>query len=439
MMCEKMKTKKYTSRKSPSYVAMSCPGEIKEGNDGNKYISKQTKNGSYRWYKVKTPTSQSTAATTNVTNVVDSITLYRLSSANKLLQWTAEMKQVGDTYIIHKEHGQKNGKKVKDTGVVISVGKAGRSVLEQAQLQYNSIVQKKRDLGYTEDVSGQDENFHLSPMLAQNYTKHGHKITFPALAQPKLDGVRCIFRNINGKCTLLSRKGKPFHNLDHIITDILKTGIDSDIALDGELFSDTFDFQKVVGVVRKKELKKEEDKRDVQKIQFNVFDCVHLKQPDIPFHTRWNMVDTLIKKVHKSSLRIVPIHVIKNATEIETRLDAFLKDGHEGIMLRNRNSPYEIDKRSYHLQKYKKFVDSEYRIVDATEGTGNDKGTVIWICETTDKQTFKVKPKGTRKERRELFTNKSKYMGKFLTVQYQELTNSGIPRFPIGITFRDYE
>ncbi len=34
-------------------------------------------------------------------------------------------------------------------------------------------------------------------------------------------------------------------------------------------------------------------------------------------------------------------------------------------MLRNRNSPYEIDKRSYHLQKYKKFIDSEYKIVDA--------------------------------------------------------------------------
>ena len=184
-----------------------------------------------------------------MTNIVHSITLYRLSSAKKLLVWSAKMKKIGNTYVIQKEHGQKDGKKVKDKGVIINSGKAGRSVLEQAELQYNSIIKKKRDLGYTENVTGQDTNFHLSPMLAHNYTKQGHKITFPALAQPKLDGVRCVFRNIKGTCSLFSRTGKQFHNLDHIIKDVRKTGIDPHIALDGELFSNTFDFQKVVGLV----------------------------------------------------------------------------------------------------------------------------------------------------------------------------------------------
>jgi DNA ligase-1 len=35
--------------------------------------------------------------------------------------------------------------------------------------------------------------------------------------------------------------------------------------------------------------------------------------------------------------------------------------------------------------------------------------------------------------------NIAEYYGKLLTVKYQELTSDGIPRFPVGISFRDYE
>jgi hypothetical protein len=31
------------------------------------------------------------------------------------------------------------------------------------------------------------------------------------------------------------------------------------------------------------------------------------------------------------------------------------------------------------------------------------------------------------------------YVGKKLTVRYQELTDEGLPRFPVGVAFRDYE
>jgi DNA ligase-1 len=30
-------------------------------------------------------------------------------------------------------------------------------------------------------------------------------------------------------------------------------------------------------------------------------------------------------------------------------------------------------------------------------------------------------------------------MGKMLTVRFQNLTNTGVPRFPIGLVVRDYE
>jgi len=38
-----------------------------------------------------------------------------------------------------------------------------------------------------------------------------------------------------------------------------------------------------------------------------------------------------------------------------------------------------------------------------------------------------------------LFEEGNNYIGKQLTVRAQELTNEGIPRFPVGISIRDYE
>ena len=50
--CNKSKEPKYTSRKSPPYPANKCPpGFIKEGNDGEEYITKADSNGNLRWVK----------------------------------------------------------------------------------------------------------------------------------------------------------------------------------------------------------------------------------------------------------------------------------------------------------------------------------------------------------------------------------------------------
>jgi DNA ligase-1 len=108
-------------------------------------------------------------------------------------------------------------------------------------------------------------------------------------------------------------------------------------------------------------------------------------------------------------------------------------------MVRNRKGAYGINKRSSDLQKVKTFLDGEFRIVGFSEGSGNDAGTVIWECETSGGLRFNVRPRGTREARMEQFQNGRDYIGQVLTVRYQELTDDGIPRFPVGITIRDYE
>ena len=74
-----------------------------------------------------------------------------------------------------------------------------------------------------------------------------------------------------------------------------------------------------------------------------------------------------------------------------------------------------------------------------TQGDGQDMGCVIWMCKTPTGAGFYVRPRGTRASRAEQFGKGTQYIGRKLTVRYQELTEGGIPRFPVGIAFRDYE
>lgn len=49
--CSPQSTKKYRSRKTPSYPANNCCGATKKGNDGKKYKSIRASNGICRWVK----------------------------------------------------------------------------------------------------------------------------------------------------------------------------------------------------------------------------------------------------------------------------------------------------------------------------------------------------------------------------------------------------
>ena len=114
-----------------------------------------------------------------------------------------------------------------------------------------------------------------------------------------------------------------------------------------------------------------------------------------------------------------------------------MEEGYEGIMLRNIEGLYRCNFRSHDLQKYKEFMESEYEIVGAKEGDGRDKGTVIWVCKNEEGKEFSVRPRGTIEMRKEWFENSQEYIGGMLTVIYQELSEMGIPRFPVGKSVRD--
>jgi DNA ligase-1 len=119
--------------------------------------------------------------------------------------------------------------------------------------------------------------------------------------------------------------------------------------------------------------------------------------------------------------------------------EKYVQEGYEGLIIRNSESCYVLNYRSKDLQKYKQFIDEEYEIVSGKEATGEDAGTVIFECKTPGDIIFSVRPRGSRELRKYMLQNLKNYIGKKLTVRYQNLSERNVPRFPVGITVRDYE
>ena len=167
-------------------------------------------------------------------------------------------------------------------------------------------------------------------------------------------------------------------------------------------------------------------KTDPMKLKFYVFDYFDLNKLDMPFEERMKFVTVDTKLVQKK--RQMPLAHKK-----------YVQQGYEGTMIRDRKSVYEVGQRSNYLLKHKDFQTEEYEIVGATTGHGRDAKAVVWKCKTESGATFNARPEGTIESREDKYARRDEFMGKMLTVRFQNLTNTGVPRFPIGVVVRDYE
>ena len=145
---------------------------------------------------------------------------------------------------------------------------------EQAIFEANSKLNKKRDEAYFDSIEAAQTQVKLLPMLAHPFDKRKHNINYPAIVQRKFDGVRCLaVLNSDGSVKLLSRKGKEYPHLQHIKADVWENNDDTNIVLDGELYSDTLTFQQLVGLVKRVTLKPGNDQQ-MYEVSLRVYDCV---------------------------------------------------------------------------------------------------------------------------------------------------------------------
>jgi len=264
----------------------------------------------------------------------------------------------------------------------------------------------------------------LRPMLAFKYEKYAHKLIEPFYMSPKVDGVRCVAT----RGSLYSREGTEFAFCLNIKEQLNRL---PPLTLDGELYNHSIPFKDISGCVRSTKNKSEHD----DSLEYWIFDIV---DDTLSFEKRQGILIQLKDIVRDlPNIRILESHLAGH-DDVRPFHDSCVNDGYEGVILRNRDSTYKYNKRSFDFLKFKMFSDSEFEICGYKEARGNDAGTIVFKCITDNGKTFEVRPKGTIGYRKQLYREGDSLIGKRLTVRYQG-SNDGVPRFPVGIAIRDYE
>ncbi len=360
--------------------------------------------------------------------------LYKRSSTGKIQQWDISVSYDEKTTAkITVVFGQVNGK-MQTTSTDIEVGKnIGRAnqtdVWNQACSEALSKWKKQLDKGYSEKPEG--ESLATKPMLAHDYQKYKHQVTFPCFFQPKLDGIRCLAIKYPKRVELLSRMGKPIATMTHIQDELMEIMRNGEI-WDGELYLHNTPFQKITSWVKRRQ-------ENSHLIQYHVYDTI---QAGEDFDRRFKEICVMISAWEMPHIKEVDYGRVKSHEEVKATHDEYVTKGYEGIMLRHSGCYYKAGYRSRELLKCKEFIDEDFRIVGVSEGVGKFKGLATFKCETTGgKMTFECTPKGDEAQRHEYWVNREQYIGKILTVRFFSWTDSTIPvpRFPVGVAIRDYE
>ena len=362
-------------------------------------------------------------------------TLYKQTSKGKLQQWTISVTKNAVTT----EYGLVDGKLQTTTDIVKegkNIGRSNATTPEtQAFAETQSAYEAKLKEGYVENkaVAASTKNTleAVEPMLAHPIENKAKHVVFPALAQPKLDGARCLAIMKNGKVKLWSRTQKEYVATPHLIEEIEKLfSHKKNLILDGELYNHAYknDFNTIMSLI-----KREDVHPDHKLVQYHVYDVV---APGTYDERTKEIFKTIEKAVYLEEVETVEVD---NMDQLEEYQATCVENGYEGCMYRNPHTSYE-HKRSAGLLKVKSFKDDEYKIVDVEEGSGKLMGRVgAFYCQLPDGRTFKAKPMGTLEHVRDLWKNRKGCLGKMATVKYQNLTPDGVPRFPVLKCIRDYE
>ena len=279
----------------------------------------------------------------------------------------------------------------------------------------------------------------IKPMLAYKVDKKPVDWSENVFIQPKLDGVRCVIQlDDKGNVYAYSRTGKPWLNIAHILEDLKPSfDLNPDMILDGELYNHDLrdDFEKIISLVRKQK-PTESDRLDSKKlVQFHCYDYANTEDS---YGIRMNnLADS---DFYSYCVKYVPTNLVLRMDDAKVYHSRWLVNGYEGSILR-LDKPYQR-KRSYSLQKFKDFHDTEATIVGYEEGKGKREGTIgKFLMQDDDGNKFGCPPgKGYNyKALANILTNIHDYIGKRATFTYFERTQYGSYRHPMFKTIRNYE
>lgn len=381
-------------------------------------------------------------------------TLYKRNSNGKLQQWRIWAE--GGAY--YTEEGLVNGKITRSkphTCEGKNPGKANATTPEaQAVKEAKAKWEKKLATGYTRDIKAVDSVAFKKPMKGDKFRDREDEIVYPVQVQDKLNGVRCQ----NESKGALSTGGKLFHTIPHIRAALAPI-FDNypDAFIDGEAYNHAMKHRlnrlvEIVSVVyQPKDITPEMLAESQELVKFYIFDGYGFAgiTKETPWVERYAAVSRLVSRIQEEfkvgrHLVMHPYWVAKDKAEVKAALAKNREEGGEGLMIRWGKCEYKHGRSKYML-KDKHFDDDEFEIVAIEEGNGDWVGCAKRIVlklhkpTPTGETTFASNIEGDRDWLRELYERREEFIGEMATVEYQQLSEYGVPQIPFVRAIRNYE
>ena len=241
--------------------------------------------------------------------------------------------------------------------------------------------------------------------------------TYPLLSSLKLRGCRGYYRD----GMLLSRRGKMYKGLDHIINELKIFGTH----FDGELLVPGIPFETGSGMIRS-------DSKTPQAV-YCVFDT-----PDdsiYRFQDRYELYKQMIRSVKNS--KIVTHFMARNEKQLYKMFRFSLKAGFEGVVAKDPISYYKPGYTNS-WWKLKELMDNlDLPVIDIYEGEGKYQGQLGGVVVEHGFRRVNVGGGFSDPERIKFWKNPNLIIGMTIEVEAQERTNKGSLRNPIYKGIRD--
>lgn len=229
----------------------------------------------------------------------------------------------------------------------------------------------------------------------------------------KLDGIRAYW---DGK-TLQTRMGKKIHAPVWFIKNL------PPFALDGELWSKRGDFENIQSIVV-------DDKPSAkwQEINYMIFEVPNAEGN---FTARLQKAKEYIALNKPAHVKIIEQKVCSSAVELDRYLQSVLKNGGEGVMIKDSSRSY-FEGRSDSILKVKESQDMEAEVIGYKKGTGKFKELMGSLQVKMENGVEFFIGSGFSDEERK---NPPK-IGQIVTFKYFSLTKYGKPKFASFIRVR---
>ena len=327
-----------------------------------------------------------------------------------------------DTFSV--EFGQLGGKMQTKTTTCLpkNIGKSNATTgVAQAKAEALAKHSSKIKSGYTTDINQETEV--KLPMKVKIYQDQKNNVIFPCYASFKLNGVNATFKLVDDELILTSRGGNVYPSIPHLEPELLEIMriLDTD-TLAGELYIHGKFLQDITSYVKK-------PKPESENLKFYIFDL-----PEIHGNYLDRFALKLVPEKQYDFVKLIQSMTLNSHEEIESFMTMALDRKFEGIVINNSRGLYQYNVRSSDVFKYKIALDAEFKVVSFALDKNNH---VVFVCETPEGKTFKVKPKGTNEERLRMAAEAEVFIGKWLKIEFEAYSKDLIPQKPVGILFRD--